>query len=322
MKRMIIGLGFIVIASCADPSSSHEWRRVQSNVTANLAAVAASSPSRAWAVGERGTTLRWSGARWEPMAGHFSLNYRRVRTTSDGNAWAFTGLEVYRFSEGRWNAVPPQVGVGSGSLKDVLPFDAASAVGITSPTLTPDASLWDWDGTSWSALGDSSFPRFASLWGTARDDLWLAEIGRFSLWSPEAARVFHYDGVHLIDVTPSDRPHGLEWRAVTGASDGTAWLVGKDDITPLFYRRVGEGWERVGDVPAGVETLWPASADEAYAVGLHGQIFRFAGGQWSVSLPRDDSAVNLLGIGGSGPSDVWAVGESGVILRLIRPDAR
>lgn len=68
------------------------------------------------------------------------------------------------------------------------------------------------------------------------------------------------------------------------------------------------------DCPSGLNSVWVATDNEAFAVGLKGERARIVGE--TVELVRDAEGRRLNCVHGSGPRNVFAVGDGGLIFRF------
>ncbi|MCE9638236.1 MAG: hypothetical protein K8T90_21240 [Planctomycetes bacterium] len=92
-------------------------------------------------------------------------------------------------------------------------------------------------------------------------------------------------------------------RYVVGANDGSG---------PTFLRGGGEGWVRI---PTGTQgDLWWVAivpGDGVWACGTSGQVVRYDPASGRVDDVSTGAPGTLYGLWGSGPSDVWTVGDGG-----------
>ena len=137
-----------------------------------------------------------------------------------------------------------------------------------------------WDGTRWSLAESGTTAFLSSVWGTGPSDVWAAG---------GAGTIVHWDGVRWT-ATPSG----------TRVDISRLWGSGSDDVWA-----VGQTYS--ADVATmGVDTI-------THTAGL---VLHWDGHSWSaVSVP---TTAYLADLWGTGPNDVWAVGndaDSWVVLR-------
>jgi hypothetical protein len=97
------------------------------------------------------------------------------------------------------------------------------------------------------------------------------------------------------------------------APDGTTWVVGDG----AAYKRSGGTWTALTgiDSTASAYNLWGSTTNTGYtlyAVGSSGKIWHSDGGNFVAETSGTNSA--LYGVWGSGPTDIYAVGDVGTIL--------
>jgi len=211
-----------------------------------LLAIAGSSPTAAWAVGERGTVLRWDGQTWtlEPLPTLKTL--RGVRAESQ-TVWAVgdSGTALRR-SGGVWTFTDS---TSNADLYGVFSIgdSAAWAVG-------GQGTILHWNGATWTRFASGITQDLDGVWGPAENDLWA--VGG-------AGTLLHWDGTQwksVISGVITDllgiRQTGPNAAVVFGSSgtvlrwDGTDW---KPDapLEPLY---------------GSVYSVWPSTSGESLAV--------------------------------------------------------
>lgn len=211
--------------------------------------------------------------------------------------------------------------VGSGHRRTCLRRTASVAVAVTVCTGCPESS--DEGGVDETDPFEAAFEAgtdvgaFLSVWGPASDDVYAVGGQVQDLADPGIAAMMHRDAEGWSEVSLPDDVPQLNW--IHGSGD-TVWAVGNAGIA---LRQTDAGWERVEtpvDVPlwgvfvfsdADVWAVGGNAFEEGSAVIVHG-----SSGNWqSVDLPDiDRSTAALFKVWGASPDDVWAVGDSGVVL--------
>jgi hypothetical protein len=117
--------------------------------------------------------------------------------------------------------------------------------------------------------------------------------------------VFHYDGTAWTRLDPG-LPEPV--RSIWSSGPDDLWVLGLG-VTRHFD---GESWTDI--VPAWPIEVWGTRLDDAWAQGSGGTALHYDGSSWSnVTL---NTGHVLLSFGGSGPGNVWAVGERGIVRHL------
>jgi len=98
-------------------------------------------------------------------------------------------------------------------------------------------------------------------------------------------------------------PQGNSLVGVWGSSESDIWAAGG----PTIIHWNGSAWcAAVTDDFVGYSSVWGDAADDVWTVG-YDRVEHWDGTTWSPSY-SSDANLALYGVGGSGPSDVWAVG--------------
>lgn len=214
-------------------------------------AVAATSPTDAWAVGDlfagaKSLIVHWNGSRWSdvPAAIPSHTTMRAVAASSPSDAWAVG--ETYRLGS-TWQAPLTLHWDGRSWKRVALPVPAGtylSSVSVTSPanawavggystsapaTASNEAPIvLHWDGAAWRRVPLPGLPPpggGASLSGvsaTSATDAWA--VGGYSNADPAGALILHWDGSSWSQV-PSV-PANVGGPFVAATATGDTWLVG------------------------------------------------------------------------------------------------
>ena len=182
-----------------------------------------------------------------------------------------------------------------------------------------------WDGTQWRSTPNDIYLRFRGISGPS-DNLWAVAD----------------------DQTPvTGKPKILQWNGSAWSSTGITlpgafsaslraiWVSGTDGVAVGFsdsvLRRSGNNWTaavvtpKVGTV---LRAIWGSDAQNVWIVGggqegpngedftgYPGKILFYNGTDATESYKLAEADGALRGVWGSGKSNVWAVGDNGVLLR-------
>jgi hypothetical protein len=293
---------------------------------------------------------RENPGRWEvvphPAAAGAGLN--GVWPIAPDDVWVVGAIGprgvAYHYAQGAWAESPlPALAPGLYAVWASAPGDVW-AVGV-------GGTILHFNGTVWSSMeiGGASSPTLSAVWGTGPEDVWVVgQMGTLvhggqSGFSAVASGVTE----NLVGVWGS-AAEGEVWavgqsgtvlrRAGSGAFAtqnhglGTGlyysmWLGGRDDVwivgSSAALHHDGRSWMSSAvplDVPVSV---WGSAVDDVWAVGRSqgaanpATISRFNGVAWVTAA--SPVATPLLAVRGSSETNVWAVGESGVVMRLQVP---
>lgn len=219
-----------------------------------LLAISGSSPTAAWAVGERGTVLYWDGQTWAPEPLPTLKTLRAVRAESQ-TVWAVgdSGTALRR-SGGVWTFTDSAT---SADLYGVFSIgdSAAWAVGR-------QGTILHWNGATWTKFASGITQDLHGVWGTAENNLWA--VGG-------AGTLLHWDGTQwklfasgVITELLGIRQTGPDAAVVFGSSgtvlrwDGTDWKLDAS-VEPAY---------------GSVYSIWPSTFGESLAV-TDGGFLRF-----------------------------------------------
>jgi hypothetical protein len=152
-----------------------------------------------------------------------------------------------------------------------------------------------YDGNEWSAMTSPTLEGMNDIWGFSDDDVFAV--------GAEGA-VLHYDGNAWSVVSNLATWLGAIW----GTSASDLYAVGD-----VIFHYDGSTWSTMAS-PTGAGAVWGTSSSDLYAVG--GDILHYDGSVWNMmSRP---TTVTLSDVWASPDSDVFAVGDSGTIVRGMR----
>jgi len=147
----------------------------------------------------------------------------------------------------------------------------------------------------YSALDD-----LYGVWGSTSNDVFA--VGNLG-------NIAHYNGS-----TWSQKTAGIEWDDLYGVAGGANLVIAVGLGGTIIYYLSGTAWEQMSSITTNdLYGVW-GTADDLFAVGLGGTILHYSvydGEWWSMSSP---TANDLRGVWGSASDDVFAVGDSGIIV--------
>lgn len=284
-------------------------------------------------VGRGGETVRRAGGAWERLSVGVADRLDLYAFTTDRGALRAVGGEVLtraiaRDEGGRWRAEQrPYVGDVRAAAGGWVFDYAGNAIHHTG---SPDG-FEGWERYAEPPFGQTEpWTLVASAWAAADDDVWVVGSQRNdSVWRPFLA---HWDGSSW---TTGGYPVGtVDLGDVYGLAGDRVWAVGSRGTIIAWD---GGGWTRLV-VPEEARdfvfsAVW-AWDDQLWAMGSLGDAVHYDGERWHVWrfaeldpqlrrlwTPLPDGLMQgpllsggVLDLVGSGPDDVHAVGDTGVIL--------
>jgi hypothetical protein len=183
------------------------------------------------------------------------------------------------------------------------------------PAGTPDAASDDAGAPSWQVILQHLDGTLLAVWGTSTKDVYAVGGPRGN--TPFRALVMHYDGTawKRLDANNADT---YWW--VHGSSATDVWMAGENG-------RISH-WDGATFVDHSISTkatifgVWAASPSDAWAVGGtpdrgtsadNDIVLHWDGTSWTPSPLPQTFGRTFFKVWGSGPDDVYVVGEAGTI---------
>ncbi|WNG59175.1 hypothetical protein F0U59_33940 [Archangium gephyra] len=287
----------------------------------NIHAVWSHPTEGAWMVGQAGTVLHWKLDNWTWQSTPTSRTLRGVWGSSPADIWAVGEAgTILHFDGTGWTAVP-----APGSAVDLLSIEGVSSSEVW--VSGKEGRLLRWDGSAWALVPSGTSAELKEVSILSAGDVWVSA-----------------QGVGLLSCTPT----GCVAQAGPSAAGATEaprdmwergserWVTfGHNPPVPYLWKDGAWGQAPI-EPPPGPGTmnsysgLWIGGADDAWAL-VSGQsspsigykrLYHWDGGTWTnLDLPYahiSESYTTLWAvntIGGSGPSDRWAIGDRGGVMR-------
>jgi hypothetical protein len=161
-------------------------------------------------------------------------------------------------------------------------------------------------GPSWTPVDGSTSNTLYGVWGSPSGDTFIVgERGSVLVAPSGSPAVFPV-------LTPGSNDFVAVWGVDTDHVLGVGWS--NSDNKGAIFRPQSDGtWELTGTFSFAPTAAWGTDFMNAYMVGTNGAI-RHATDGHSWNTETSGTTNELWGIWGSGPSDVYAVGDKGTIL--------
>jgi hypothetical protein len=247
-----------------------------------------------------GAVLHYDGNYWRAMdAGGCACTSRLFAV------WGSDGRDVYavggsgtvaHWTGTTWDEV--DTGYPGGDLYAVW---GSSATDVW--TVGEGGKMLHYDGVGWTNDGPVGFETpLYGVWGSAPHDVWA--VG-------DAGAILHYDGAWSADTAIA----GATFNAVWGTGAGDVWAAGSvdDGSTGVLYHNDGTGWAEVSDPELSLTGLlsgWSSGPHDVW-ITSGGDVLHWDGAAWTRLAVG--SGIPLYGITGTSASDVFTVGDLGVI---------
>lgn len=270
-----------------------------------------------WIAGTSGTVLSSSGGAWLPSANPWGTNQVSfVRGTNASNVYASgssTTTSLMRWDGTKWTAQPALPNQINTNLLGMHVIGSSDVMlSVADYTSAPTKYLiYRFNGTTYSSIGPTlgASEYLTRLWGFGGNDVWAGS----------SLGIYHFDGTKWTKDTSTAIQNKIiqfiwgsatndVWAATTAELfhwDGTTWTAAAPDngVTPTNILGIGGG--------TGPDVWVTTSA-------ANGRFYRYAGGSCS---PKCWSQVDVTGVTtlirsvwGATNNDLWAVGNTGLIL--------
>lgn len=274
------------------------------------ATIRGSGPDDVWFILTLASNAGWELRHWDGSAVTRWVDHGLAAPTSTdtildvwpigpGDAWAVGGGSggITRWDGTAFKAVPHPAG-SYGSVWASGPAD----VWFTSH----DGTILRWDGAAFrslrspTALGDA-------IWGSGPSDVWMS--------TRSGLGVVHWDGSKL---TLLDRATGPSYLGITGSSKRDVWFYGDQGLLRHWNGAALSAID-VSVTQADVTAIFGAGPEDVWAalydpIGTGpGRMLRRLGKTWQEV--RHPYPGKIFRLHGTGPSDIWAVGDMGTIER-------
>jgi hypothetical protein len=275
-------------------------------VTGDLQAIWVVSAGDAWIGSSGGDLLHWDGAQWTKNT-TVGAGVTSIWGSAPNDVWAVGGNVLAHWNGSSWSTQSYVPSSGVMSFRAVWGFAKSDVWAVGDK---PD--VLHYDGASWTKYPNAfAAQSFTGLWGTASTDLW-AFTGTLTAW--------HNSGTGFAAVTTA----GVGVKAGWGAASNDVWGT-------AGVHWDGTMWSQAITTAVGQIAFWGSSATDVWAVGGlgsfpdHGSTAHWDGVAWcerDIPITEDVApgynvrftSENVLAVGGSSASDVWAVGKRGLIL--------
>lgn len=311
---IVLGLTFVPTSFAAPnaalPANSCAvtWQAVTVPDAGNLAAVKAISANDIW-VGGDGDFLHWDGVNWTAVAKPEDLTITRISASASNDVWALAGVSgqdwkhVFHWDGSTWSVVASPAAY---SVNDIF------AVGASDVWIVGGGQAFHWNGTAWEEHSPEAdwYPYLQSVTVVGG----VVYAGGTISYHVEPTAIYKWDGVTWsVDYTG---PEGYLVRLTT-VSASTVWALANTFPSPQGIVWNGSAWTR-SDLPDLnlYNDIAALGLEDAYVVSKN--ILHWDGTEWVLNFTP---AQTLYGISAVSATDLWAVGDSSMVLHGTSPCA-
>lgn len=322
-----------------------KWSLVPSGTDRYLSALWGRAANDVWAVGPGSLVLHWDGTKWSQIPTDIGADLSAIWGLGADDVWIAGANKTAHWDGAHFSTIP--IGVpGTHNITGLWGSSSRDVWATTGGAAWISRLIWHWDGARWKRwsdedhCGDPCAAQLSAIWGTAANDIVIIgqDIARNWLYW------MNWDGTQWQSSTQSGGTYQI---GVWGSQPGKYWYLtpysvdnhplrvkpheylqkihgsGENDVWVISYRPYhwdGHQWSARGwGLRVSLRRGWAAESGDAWIIGderkLAGYMYllrRTTGGLWKpVAYPGGIPTA----VWGSGPNDVWFVGDNGLILR-------
>jgi hypothetical protein len=285
------------------------------NLYPGLNVISAVSSTEAWAGGEYGHLVHYTGGSWvevdpDNMRGSYISDIDMVSSSS---GWLVTGYKAYQYDGSAWQERSQGMNDGSLIVNSISAISSNNVWGvglIYDSTSGSRGTMVHWDGSNWFAAGPvlSSTTYLSDIEMVSATDGWA--VGNDYGGQQTAPVLLRYNAGTW---SPATMPPGVRsFLYVSAASPTDIWFTGYDtSYVDRLYRYNGSTWS-IFALPDGSYTfdLSMLTSSEGWAITT-AAIIRWNGTSWSIDHYLTDPYIyDISGVSGQ----VWAVGPADTIM--------
>lgn len=268
------------------------WTTFAAPSANELTKIWGASPTDLYVIDSAGTLSHFSANSWQTVALPGSPAAQFVFGSGPGDVYVYTSNDLFQLVGTSWQRINFDFDplFGTFIAGGVTSTGKYCLVGLTSAVV---CSAGNNSYVQLTSAG-SGFGDLNTMWATAADDIFIGgTLG-----------IQHFQGSSFFVTQYASAPLDL-W------SDGSAMYGANGDV---LKHTGGVQFSEVFTPPAGNDlyAVWGSAANDVFAVGQGGAIYRYNGSNWS-KQPNSDSRT-LHAVWGSAAANVYAVGTSGAIL--------
>ncbi len=298
-------------------SDPPRWVAMASPTSSDLHAITGTAGGDLFAVGAKGTLLRFHGNDWAPWTSQTENDLYAAWSPGSDAVFAAGTQTLLRCNAGSCNA------------ETRLPRDASqlgtfwALWGSSMDNVFASASQDPLDSTLWHLSGDGwtewtfylAGTRFRGLWGYDREGVLAVGTNLSETGATGAIAVRQYmpgavPWAYRDPMLPMPDSIG-ELTAVWGTSKSHVFAVASDG---RILHHDGATWQVMSQPQTQpLNGIWGRSATDVYAVGNGGSVQHYDGASWTPMDSGTNATLNGVWVDASG---VYAVGDGGLIIHL------
>ncbi|MGD9143833.1 MAG: hypothetical protein PVG61_08300 [Dehalococcoidia bacterium] len=269
------------------------WQQLQTQYN-DLLDIWGSSSSDVFTVGYSGTILHYDGKTWKQMNSGTNVDLVGVWGSSSTDVYAVGDEGVILHYDGNtWSRM--DIGITD----DLMSVWGASPSDIFITFWGP-GSILHFNGEKWETMQTPLDLPLHKVWGTSSTDIFT--VGRYY-------SVIHYDG-QTWDIMTKDSDSFGALVAIWGSSSTDIYAGGSQGELKHYD---GEKWRQIPNYEFDyIFDIWGNSPNNVFVLD-GAEVLHYDGKKWN-KLDISVNGEDLYGIWGSSDTEIFIVGEDGIIL--------
>jgi hypothetical protein len=276
----------------------------------------------AWAVGDGGTIVHWSGSSWTTVVSPKTMNLYSVVFTTPNDGWAVGGSSsqgIILHYNGTWNEWTRISFTGFTDSFDTINNTLYSVTVNTDGTIGwivgAGGVTLNWDGSTWFGLMGSSPNTMRSV-AMAHNSAQAWAVG-------DQGTIMHWTGTAWESM---NSPTNMPLYAIEMIDENSGWAAGGSNNQGVVLNLTGTTWntvnnfvfgaggETVDSINSTIYSITIGNANSAWACGSNGFVMYWTGMNWECN--DNIAGGNLRGISmvHDTVNQAWVVGDGGEIM--------
>lgn len=217
---------------------------------------------------------------------------RSVWGSDESNVWAVGfGGSILRWNGSIWKVEE------SATTEDLFSVWGSDAENIWA--VGRNGTIMKWDGRVWSRQESTTTKTLRGVWGTALNSVWAVGYG---------PTILKWNGTLW---TADPNPATKDLNAIWGTTNNNIWAVGDSGT---FLRWNGTAWSVMETTsPYTNYSVYGVDRNQVWAGAAPEHILKWNGAKWE-TVNSAASGLAVLSVWASDTKNLWAVGQSGLIL--------
>lgn len=286
------------------------WSMQTSGTTEQLGGVFSPMAGQYLAVGTNGLILRGSGGTWTPQGASTNLALTSARGSSPSDIWVSgAGGQLTHFDGTKWSS--SRRGLET-NFRNIAALSAKNIWAIGDGGL-----IAHYDGTTWTQVDSGTTANLSGIWAVSPNEIYaVGDNNTFLRYLGQNWTVGSYPtvSVHARGVWASGSAN--IWSVATSSTANQSWLFQYNGVTWSGFTMSDPNAPTTNRV-TNVNSMWGTTQGTNNLLYFCGKSYvafsNVAGTTANTSFGFPSSGLELRSIFGTSSTDVWAVGDGGLV---------